>query len=119
LLISVIGEFMRSNLADRSSKANADLVNYERYAWKMRELRGQRGQKIDVFALERYAVSWSSIFLSMTIVLYALVRNTQPTSIAIALSGLIGTALNIWVRRSYQARRNALRSFAEMSSKDS
>ena len=118
LIISVVGEFMRSNVANRSGETNADLVNYEQYSWKMRELRDERGRKIDVFALERYAVSWSSIFLSMAIALYALIRSTQPTSIAIALCGLIGTTIIIWVRRSYQVRRNALRSFAEKSTKE-
>ena len=118
LIISVIGEFMRSNITDLTDETNSDLAKYEQYTWQMRKLSDKRGNKISVFDLERYAVSWSSTFLSMAIVVYAVIRYEQSTSIAIALSGLIGTMMIIWVRRSYQARRDALRSFVEESTKD-
>jgi hypothetical protein len=117
--ISVIGEFMRTNVPADTSETNTDFfAKYEQYARDRRELEDERGHIISVFDMESYAVSWSSIFLSLAIVLYALIRNTQPTSIAIALCGIVGTIIIIWVRRNYKIRREALRSFVKKPTKE-
>jgi hypothetical protein len=68
----------------------------------------------DAFGLEDWAQKWSTIFLSIMVILAAsLLKIEQIDSVALMLSGVCGLLLTWGLDRSYEKRRRILKKEAE------
>jgi uncharacterized membrane protein HdeD (DUF308 family) len=120
LRILVIGTYFRH----RDTAMHGQGEGYEAYAQRARQLGfAGRDNRLSrrppsAFDLEDWAVSWSTIFLSLSVVGYGIFVAAHPSGVArtlaipFLLSGIVGVVVSLTARRSYAARFDAVNSLS-------
>ncbi|MDM8524881.1 hypothetical protein QUF80_16045 [Desulfococcaceae bacterium HSG8] len=96
----VIGQFIRTSEGDEDK----NMIEYEMFAKSVRKL---GNKKISAYDFERWALNWSSLFISFLIIIFS-IYNKKLTSIAIAASGIMGILMTIIFQESYNVRRKKI-----------
>jgi hypothetical protein len=113
LRIVVIGTFLR-NLEQRGVSNGNVLRDYEQFAQDVRSLPRPRGRNgyISVFALEDWALSYSTYALSGGVLAYGVYLVAQDSALPILflLSGGTGLAATLFANRRYTERLAAVTS---------
>jgi hypothetical protein len=109
LRMLVIGRFLAAETEGQDPSARLT-ARYEAYAEKARSLRvGRRQRKGSAFDLEEWALPWSTVVLSLLILIYGLFRyGTMPLGIPFLVSGVGGIVITVWALLRYRARSDAL-----------
>jgi hypothetical protein len=117
LRILVIGTYLQGGPGG-TKPSEPELTDYETFVEKeARELVLAEGEKrvASAFDLEDWAVSWSSVTLSLGVLIYgvALVASAAAPAVALIASGVVGLAVTLLARVSYHRRVQALRALGK------
>jgi hypothetical protein len=120
LRILVVGRYLHQSGAGQRSERE-DLKLYETFVEeKARQLvpqpteRREEEQRMNAFDLEDWAVSWSSVTLSLGVALYGIfvISSAVAPAVALIASGTLGLVVTMLARESYHRRQWALRAIS-------
>jgi hypothetical protein len=103
LRMIVIGTFLRSDEGGIGSEEGAVFVRYEGFVGEVRD-------GPDPFALENWAVDYSTRVVSLFVLAYGVVILAKGSALAAVffVSGLVGVAATWWAGREFRRRQRAL-----------
>jgi hypothetical protein len=123
LRILVIGSYLGTLQGSLSERK--ELALYERFAERARRLNlndvppeSGDGERADVFALEEWALSWSSAAISLGVLGYGIGvwidSSLWPFAFVFALSGITGFVATLGARHAYRRRAAAVRALGSV-----
>ena len=111
LVINAIGTFIRTRPLN-SDENRKELIEYEEFAAKARNLTSDNGSTYSAYDLVKIASFGSSIIFSVLIIVYSAIV-WKETSIPILIFGILGILLTIWIRKQYLIRRQILNAISQ------